>query len=639
MDLGLISAIAGPLLSSFMSGDAPSAPTAEQMKTDLQRQMDPLLLSLSKAMGLNYDEMKSAITDYTNTEIDKRTNYTPEDYVKAKYNNQGVPYDSLAVTNAANTPGAKLPNADQALKIVADTPKSKEFFQLISKYGNDWKDYADKGIGKDAKNPINNGADYIKMRLEKDNLYTPENQQMLQWAKDNYMADPLTYNMLKTSQKMEAMKQNLISQGYDINDVEKEFTTQFKPDEKTGTVSYPEGANFKYSKTIDKEGVQTTPYPQVKAPEEEKLVKEQLTKLMNENPAIKTIDEAVAILKQAADPTKQKEYMAALEKTATELKNNPYVKKIEEAGGPSAGQQAVRQVVMKRMSDAVSNNGADYRANLYKAASDPLIARTEEATAKNAADIATRMGNSQTIVNSTNAGLNRDLDRNLGVIGARSAADAESLITDIITNAMNNETGLANQQLQATTAAGTLQQQGTDQSAQAFNNLTNLANNTATTQANIANDIAGAGVAGQTAQMSVLDALNNMAKTNTDRQLTNMNLKTAYETDQRNQLQNIFNNILSLYSSQSGPQQIQANALSDAFKAETAAAKDKQSLVSGTLSGALNYFNSKGNSTGTASTTYQPSTYTVPTYTLPTPSVVSTYNNSKNYSMSKNIPS
>lgn len=638
-------AFVAPIVSSFLGkDDAPSAPTAQQMKTDLQIQLDPMLAELAKDLNMDYKSLKSQFQTYLSDEIDKRTNFTPSDYIKA-------------AKDAKIAAGSTDKNyTTQVNKLFSTT--SDEERAAISKYAKEYSQLSgaeqQKLLTANNNNPSGTTArsKYIMDKMAADKTLSSGAQEFLKSTQSYGLNDKGIVNgsninyydlngSLGTFKKYNQIAGNLKNQGYDVADIEKEYVDKNKVGDNPATGLLYADTNdeslptWKYSKEITKPGTQTTPYPQIIETDEEKLVKTNLKKIMDEDPT-KTIDEAIGILKQAADPTKQKEYMTALEKTANELKNNPYVKKIEAAGGPTAQQTAIRNVVTKRMYDAVSNNGADYRANLYKAASDPLIAKAEEDQAKNAANIATRMGNSQTIVDNTNSGIRRDLDRNLGTIGARSAADAEALITDIISGAGNFENSLAGQQLQATTAAGALQQQGTDQSAQAFNNLVNLSNNTAATQTNAANSIIGANNNKLTANMTILEALNNLAKQNENKQLTNMNLKNAYETDKKNELQNIINNILSIYDSQRGPQQVQANALTNAFNVETANAKDKQALISDTLATALNA--NKPEPVMATTTPYTPTATTIPNVTLPTPSVISTYNNSKNYSYTKNIP-
>lgn len=280
-------------------------------------------------------------------------------------------------------------------------------------------------------------------------------------------------------------------------------------------------------------GASGVPVPTVKMTDEENALLTKANEMVKNNPNIKTVDEAIAMMKNAVTGSDEQS-----QKTIDAL--NGLSSKF--ANYQQSGDQTD---LMNKIKDRTNFKwSSDYLNNMIKSQLDPLSRQlADKSAAINEQYAAKGFGNSTGVITEGLMPLNKEYAGVAGDIINKSNYQAEEMANQIINDAISqgisltdsiekNKLGAWANAADTTLAAGNI----------------GLQNNTF--KANTAGDIAGLGTTRQALETSAMDVANKLNQQKQNLALTNIGLEAAARAEQRQKEQDKLNNIISIYGSQ-----------------------------------------------------------------------------------------
>jgi len=662
----ILSAVAGPMISGIVGNlfgaDQPSAPTAEQMQTAVQKSIDPILMKKAAEYGVNLENIvKQGVAK---AGFLKMAQQSPEalaqriyDANKFKNDNKDMLGMGTDQSVAGNIKKNNLPLMDKALemanKFYADPALQA---QMQAKYGNGMPDQ-----GLDAYLRDNLGKDYTNLQ----NIYMDQSDRVVTTdgtgsenveGSKNTLGGGNTLSGMLNAYKQYKDYNDFIGNDATLREMNDTISKNIAAKGTTGSVADVTQAIKDYtpklqSTIISKEQSQPS---NLSTPEEEAGLIADAKKMMENNPAIKSLDEAMNMIRTAqgknnADNAKTTADMADLakkqeasgQKTAEQINLEKIIAgragmNVDEYAQKYGGVTSTQEAIRKQLADMRNMDKGAYVKDYLTVTGNPLKETANEFMAKNEADLRSKGMGFSTAVTDENTVVQNKLLSQLQTLAAAGSLEAQQVIQDAITSGIDLETALNNQLRGAATEGNqivdnaitqqsNLQGQIVAQGQNALNNsaqtTTNIGNlNNANSAANIsaANAIGDAGsqqlIAGTTAQT----ALNNLLKQKQDRELVNIGFQQQYDQQKRNDEQQNLNNILAIYSGQQPNSNNLAQAATNEYAANltNAAAKNNQAgEVGAAIASAIS--KPKGNtSTAVTSnyTSYIPQTAVAPVY-------------------------
>lgn len=479
-----------PVISSVIGGlfekDAPSPPTAADMQTALQKALDPTLLKIAQAMDVDLSKMAMK-------EVNKQTLVRQRDNLPGII--QTVNNTRKRLSNYSNEQIADFNKAYEIIKKagVADTAGDPQGFRK--------KMDAVAAVDPNLELRVHGafGGEYVKGWND------------VVGRMGDYQ-DYLKYGDIIDKLPVEGIN--------DMTDYE-QIKTALKDVDLVGAIE---------KGTSDASGV---PVPTVKMTDEENDLLTKANEMVKNNPNIKTVDEAIAMMKNAVTGSDEQS-----QKTIDAL--NGLSSKF--ANYQQSGDQTD---LMNKIKDRTNFKwSGDYLNNMIKSQLDPLSRQlADKSAAINEQYAAKGFGNSTGVITEGLMPLNKEYAGVAGDIINKSNYQAEEMANQIINDAISqgisltdsiekNKLGAWANAADTTLAAGNI----------------GLQNNTF--KANTAGDIAGLGTTRQALETSAMDVANKLNQQKQNLALTNIGLEAAARAEQRQKEQDKLNNIISIYGSQ-----------------------------------------------------------------------------------------
>lgn len=479
-----------PVISSVIGGffekDAPSPPTAADMQTALQKALDPTLLKIAQAMDVDLSKIAMK-------EVNKQTLVRQRDNLPGII--QTVNNTRKRLSNYSNEQIADFNKAYEIIKKagVADTAGDPQGFRK--------KMDAVAAVDPNLELRVHGafGGEYVKGWND------------VVGRMGDYQ-DYLKYGDIIDKLPVEGIN--------DMTDYE-QIKTALKDVDLVGTLE---------KATSGSSGV---PVPTVKMTDEENALLTKANEMVKNNPNIKTVDDAIAMMKDAvtgSDEQSQKT-IAALNGLSSKFAN------YQQSGDQTD--------LMNKIKDRTNFKwSSDYLNNMIKSQLDPLSRQlADKSAAINEQYAAKGFGNSTGVITEGLMPLNKEYAGVAGDIINKSNYQAEEMANQIINDAISqgisltdsiekNKLGAWANAADTTLAAGNI----------------GLQNNTF--KANTAGDIAGLGTTRQALETSAMDVANKLNQQKQNLALTNIGLEAAARAEQRQKEQDKLNNIISIYGSQ-----------------------------------------------------------------------------------------
>lgn len=479
-------ALIAPIVGSIFEKDAPSPPTAADMQTYLQKMLDPTLLKIAQAMDVDLSKIAMK-------EVNKQTLVRQRDNLPGII--QTVNNTRKRLSNYSNEQIADFNKAYEIIKKagVADTAGDPEGFRK--------KMDAVAAVDPNLELRVHGafGGEYVKGWND------------VVGRMGDYQ-DYLKYGDIIDKLPVEGIN--------DMTDYE-QIKTALKDVDLVGAIE--KGTS----------GASGVPVPTVKMTDEENALLTKANEMVKNNPNIKTVDEAIAMMKNAVTGSDEQS-----QKTIDAL--NGLSSKF--ANYQQSGDQTD---LMNKIKDRTNFKwSGDYLNNMIKSQLDPLSRQlADKSAAINEQYAAKGFGNSTGVITEGLMPLNKEYAGVAGDIINKSNYQAEEMANQIINDAISqgisltdsiekNKLGAWANAADTTLAAGNI----------------GLQNNTF--KANTAGDIAGLGTTRQALETSSMDVANKLNQQKQNLALTNIGLEAAARAEQRQKEQDKLNNIISIYGSQ-----------------------------------------------------------------------------------------
>ena len=280
-------------------------------------------------------------------------------------------------------------------------------------------------------------------------------------------------------------------------------------------------------------GADKVPVPNVKLTAEENDLLTKANEMVKNNPNIKTVDEAINIMKQSITGADEQSKKTIDTLNALSSKFANYQQSQDQTDLMSTIKDRIN---FKWSGDYLNKLIASQVNQLQRQYADRAAAINEQYAAKG-------FGNSTGVITEGLIPLEKEYAGVTGDIINRSAVQAEEMANQIINDAISQGISLTDSIEKNKLGAWA---NAADTSLAAGN----LGLQTNTFKANTANDIAGLGTTRQALETSAMDVANKLNQQKQNLELTNIGLEAAARAENRQLAQDKINNILAIYGSQ-----------------------------------------------------------------------------------------